>query len=290
MVCSSAARSALLILSAGLALGACSNPALSVLRAGTVVMPTDPDGIEFGNQTIQEDEFFISAPIGLAIGAALTAPLQAANSEVILPEGTMFELAIVRGAKNPEFDGSSLTFCAVDTGDSIRAYMAGIGLSAEADDTLCLGSTQPETLEFDFAFASEADDADDVQIIEITPVGYEPRQNIPLEGENLARIQYDGPQSYNRDRISFQFQIVRGGNEVPFASASVGDSPMQSVRMEVDLIDLPRTVNMMGASFEVVSFERETETVTVRILKTLPSGRYRVYSPPQPIYIYIPGD
>lgn len=278
-----------------LLLGGCASTDFEVARMSRVIVPPETATLPADPFTVEEDGFVMRAPIGVPVGAALTEPVAAPAGSATLPEGTLLEIAFVTAGTSEYFSKNTISYCTIGDEEAAQAFMHAIGLygADEKEDEradLCFGGSSGETA-FDFVFRSRVKDAENIRVVEIDPVSFEPRLEIPLGEDHEARIQFDGALSGDRDRISFEFEVIRFGRAQEFTSAQLAGTLLEEPRVRISRFGMPTTVTLLGTSFEVLAFDPEAETVEVRLLKGIPTGPYRLMIPqPSQIMIYMPGD
>ena len=103
----------------------------------------------------------------------------------------------------------------------------------------------------------------------------------PIEGISEGRILFAGAANRRGTRIAFRFETAD----------AEGTAVQQEVRSILNVSDLPRTIRIQGAEIDVQSYDADSRSVRLRLVRPMTPGGYGFTPPPQVTYIpiFVPG-
>lgn len=240
----------------------CSVPLYGVMQSQKAFLPAKGPPQPRGELVVSPDQVVLQTPVGFRRSARLAGP-------------TAFTIAGKKFALDPQTVLVAAGLRAPESARSLvgrQAYCMG--------SKVCLIDSDADNA-FDTAIRPDAKKEAEAGPVAITPIGYEALTNEPMPGESYARIYYRGKTGLIGGRISFDLQVMEAGNRLHF----------DNVRTSVNLKELPKQVQLMGAIFTVQSYDPATGKVTLDVKRGFVEGEYgiTVQTRTQYIPIYIPG-
>jgi hypothetical protein len=241
--------------------------------------------------TVRKGEVFYARPVGRAFMAVLGKDLvlTIAGKSVTLPAGTQLNVARqVAGKAAGQLDDPARVFCTPtkknwNVAKGI-ANLLTLSLFASSQRTdvftqFCVVDSEGDSL-VDKAFLAGARKAEDLQPVTIEPTPIAVSSDVPLPGESEARLRFAGGIGITGKNIGIDLEVVEEGKALTYSNG----------RTYVSKSKLPRDVNIFGASFTVLSYDKETKEARIRWNGGFHPAEYGVTTTTTTTYIpvYIP--
>jgi hypothetical protein len=223
------------------------------------------DKIARGDEiTVHKGEIFYARPVGRSFTAVLGGDLvlSIAGKSATLPKGTQLNVArAVGGDAGRQLDGKARVFCAPTQKDwnaakgianllTLTAFAHG--QRTDVFTQFCLVDSEGDGMA-DKAFLAGAKRAEDLQPVEIRPTPVAVERNVKLPGQSEARLRFIGGAGIFGD-IGFDIEVVEEGRLLSYSNG----------RTTVPKGKLPRDVSIFGASFTVLSYDKEKKEARIR--------------------------
>lgn len=248
-----------------------------------VLLPsTDVPGPE---QVLAPGGVIARAPVAQAPVAILEEPVSVAiaSIEQALPAGTELFFVSVGGEAAARLAQVPEAYCArprANAGTAVRAVLdhAAFGLLSPlnrsgAFSTHCFIDGDGDG-RFDTVFLSGARREADLAPQPVGPLQVSFRRGRPVEGVSEARIVYAGP-NRRGNRLSFRIETAD----------AAGRPVHREVKAEIDVRNLPYTMQIQGATIVVRSYDPASRSARLRLIRPMAAGGFGFTPPPQVTYV-----
>ena len=268
-------------------LGACSGPQYWVDSAPTMTVPTA--GMQtLGPRSVAPDQVVLSAPVGFAAAAILDtdSTVSILGRDHAFARADTLPMARLSGKAVRALPANAAVFCGRPSTHLAKALVSAstLGLSSIVNRTanvsrVCFVDADRDLSAEQALLVGVKSDADAVPV-PIAPLAYRVAAAQPMSGESQMRIFYRGKTGMIGGHVSFDVNVIEQGVPLVF----------ENVRRSVDIDDLPATVQIMGASFTVQSYDPATGAAVIDVQKPIPAAGYGITTTTttQYIPIYVP--
>lgn len=272
-----------------LMLSGCATPQYSVSTGPRAFLPQRGPVQPTGELAVAPDQPVLMTPVGFRRSARLKAPLgfEIAGKGFAFDGSSLLVTSLLVGKAAANVPRGARVFCGLAQVHPVKAVVAlsTLGLSSLLNRTgsqtqVCLIDSEADAAFDKAVLIGVKSDADALPVM-VGPAAYEALENEPMPGNSHASIIYRGKTGMLGGHISFDLKVIEAGTPLMF----------ENVRTKVDIKELPKQVQLMGARFLVKSYDPATGKVTLDVERGFVEGEYGLQTiyRTQYIPIYIPG-
>jgi hypothetical protein len=229
--------------------------------------------------TVTKGEIFYRQPLGRSQVAALEAQVAFTflGQPVVIGTGDQLLRSTISGRAAGLVWVSDALYCtpAKRTGKKRVVGMSevsAVGMDLDAISRLrhvqvqsCLIDKRNDGT-VDQAFIADTSNRQEIVPVAIAPTRIRQLGTAPMPGESEARMRFDGPVGIIGN-MSTTLEIVEEGNSLKFGNAQT-----------LFRGSLPHTVETFGASFTILSYDRDTKSAQIRIDRPFAPIEYGVHT------------
>lgn len=256
--------------------------ALNILvdQSSNVIMPADASFKEGEILTVKKGEIFHRQRLGRTHVAALVSDVTftfLGQTTAISKDEQLIESA-ASGASGDQIQAGDILYCtaAKRTGKKRIVGVSEVNaVGMDFDAIAKLRNIQTQSCLVDVggdgiaekAFVADTSNRELITPVFIPPVKIERLGRAPMPGESEARIVFDGPVGIIGN-MSISLHVVEEGKPLAF------DNGQRLFNGST----LPRTIEMLGGSFTILSYDSKTKSGQIRMDRPLAASGYGVHT------------